>query len=130
MTPYQAVYVLMTNTRGHTIKQAGVFDNDSTREAIQCLMDFVTAPDSVLSPDDNPVKTGLSDRERRLMGAAYDAGRENGELHGEDVGLYSTFENWLGDVISDGGHTVEEYVSSTYWDKPLASLASRGNDSE
>ena len=60
-----------------------------------------------LSPDDNSVKTGLSDRERRLMLAAYESGQESRK----------SFRDWLDEVVSDGGHTVEEYVSSTYWDR-------------
>ena len=64
------------------------------------------------------VKTGLSDRERRLMAAAFEAGCQ---LMPED--LYNDherkqFNEWLGEVISDSGHTVEEYVSSTHWDSP------------
>ena len=96
-------------------------DSSAVDEFLQlyCLDD--ARPDepeqSELSPDDKPVKTGLSERERRLMQESFNHGADLAQLYGKQFSAES-FSDWLGEIISDGGHTVEEYVSSTYWDKP------------
>jgi len=46
--------------------------------------------------------TTLSDRERSLMKQSFDAGTDR---------HYDNFEHWMNDIISHGGHTVEQYIS-------------------
>lgn len=61
--------------------------------------------DNIEVGDKNDMTT-LTDREKRLMRSAYGAGHDSGHN-----GFKMTFDEWMGDIISHSGGTVEQLVS-------------------